>query len=56
MDKIWVNRLIAGDKIWDNVPANRKNTVKAVLAQRVADGIIDEERYEEITGETYKEA
>lgn len=53
MDKIWANRLIAGDKVWDNVPRNRRNAVKAVLAQRVSDNIIDAALYEKIIGEKF---
>ena len=51
MNTIWANRLIAGDKTWAEVPAARKNAVKAVLLQRVTDGIISAEQYESITGE-----
>ena len=51
MNTIWANRLIAGDKTWAEVPASRKNAVKAALLQRVADGIISAEQYESITGE-----
>lgn len=53
MNNIWANRLIAGTKTWDEVPASRKDGVKAVLAERVAKGIITAERFEEITGEDY---
>jgi len=54
MNKIWANRLIAGDKTWDEVPESRKNGVKAELKSRVASGEITAERYEEITGEPYE--
>ncbi len=54
MNEIWANRLIAGTKLWTDMPASRQNSVKAILAQRVADDIISAERYEEITGEKYK--
>ncbi len=53
VNEIWANRLIAGDKAWSNVPANRKKAVKAVLAKRVEDSIIDADLYEKITDETY---
>lgn len=53
MNNIWANRLIAGTKNWDEVPASRKDGVKAVLVERVAKGIITAERFEEITGEAY---
>ena len=53
MNNIWANRLIAGTKNWDEVPASRKDGVKAVLAERVAKGIITAEDFKEITGEDY---
>lgn len=53
MNEIWANRLIAGTKVWSQVPASRKNGVKAVLLERVESGEITEERYTEITGEEY---
>ena len=53
MDKIWANRLIAGTKTWDEMPASRRAGVKLELAKRVAEGEISEERYKEITGEDY---
>lgn len=53
MNEIWANRLIAGTKTWAQVPASRKNGVKAVLLERVESGEIDAERYTEITGEEY---
>lgn len=53
MDKIWANRLIAGTKVWAEMPARRHTGVKAELAKRVADGEITAERYKEITGEDY---
>lgn len=56
MNKIWANRLIAGDKTWDEVPESRKPGVKAELKLRVLAGEITPERYEEIVGEPYEEA
>lgn len=53
MNGIWANRLIAGDKTWDELPASRRNAVKAVLASRVEDNIITAEQYQEIVGEVY---
>ena len=53
MNNIWANRLIAGTKVWDEVPANRRGGVKAVLMERVEKGIITAEKYAEITGEVY---
>lgn len=43
MNEIWANRLIAGTKIWAEVPASRKNGVKTVLKGRVANGEISAE-------------
>lgn len=51
MNKIWANRLIAGDKTWEEVPDTRKAGVKAELWNRVLTGEITEERYHEIIGE-----
>ena len=53
MDKIWANRLVAGTKTWDQVPASRKNSVLAELRSRVADGEITAEKFEAITGEVW---
>ena len=53
MNEIWANRLIAGTKVWAQVPASRKNGVKSVLLERVESGEITAERYTEITGEEY---
>lgn len=55
MNTIWANRLIAEDKSWSDVPVNRKNAVKEILIQRVADGIISNETYESIIGEKIAE-
>lgn len=51
MNKIWANRLIAGDKTWAEVPESRKAAVKAELRNRVLSGEISEARYHEIVGE-----
>lgn len=51
MDKIWANRLVAGTKTWEEMPASRRPGVKRELAKRVAKGEITTERYKEITGE-----
>lgn len=53
MDKIWANRLIAGTKVWAEMPASRRAGVKLELARRVAEGEIAPEQYKEITGEDY---
>jgi len=53
MNKIWANRLIAGTKTWDQVPASRKDGVLEELKTRVEDGEITAEKFKEITGEAY---
>lgn len=53
MNEIWANRLIAGTKTWAEVPASRKNAVKAVLKGRAGSGAITEAQYEGITQEAY---
>lgn len=53
MDKIWANRLIAGTKEWEEMPASRRAGVKRELAGRVAEGEITPEKYKEIVGEDY---
>jgi hypothetical protein len=56
MNEIWANRLVAGDKLWSNVPASRKSAVKDVLHDRVGNGLYNEitaAQYETITGEVY---
>ena len=50
MDKIWANRLIAGTKVWDDVPEKRRKGVTEELASRVATGEITEARMNEIIG------
>lgn len=54
MNEIWANRLVAGTKAWENVPASRKNGVKTVLAGRVEQGEITADQYSEIVGEAYE--
>ena len=53
MDKIWANRLVAGTKTWDQVPASRKDAVLAELKKRVENGEITPGQFDEITGEVY---
>lgn len=55
MSEIWANRLVAGTQMWEKVPASRKETVKAILAQRVKDGQISAEHYAAITGDILAE-
>ncbi|NGM16945.1 XkdX family protein [Eggerthellaceae bacterium zg-893] len=50
MNEIWANRLIAGTKKWEQVPASRKEAVAAVLEGRVESGVLSEERRLEIVG------
>jgi hypothetical protein len=51
MNKIWADRLVAGTRTWDEVPASRKPAVKAILLKMVADGEITAEKYHEIVGD-----
>ena len=51
MDKIWANRLIAGSKVWSEVPEKRKESVRSELESRLASGEITEDRLKEILGE-----
>lgn len=55
MNRIWANRLEAGTKTWGEVPAGRKNGVKAILLEDVHNGIITPEQYTEIVGVEYEE-
>lgn len=50
MAKIWANRLIAGDKMWNQVPEERKEAVKTELEKRFKAGKISREKLEEILG------
>ena len=52
MNKIWANRLIAGTKVWEDVPASRKSAVLDELRTRVENGEITIEQFTNITGET----
>ena len=58
MARIWANRLEAGTKHWDEVPASRKDDVRGILRDDAADGRngMTGERFQEITGEPYGEA
>ena len=55
MNEIWANRIIAGTKMWSEVPEVRKADVKAALAARVEAGKISAERYADIIGEDKEE-
>lgn len=50
LDKIWANRLIAGEKVWTDVPEAAKQGVTEELALRVITGEITQERMDEIIG------
>lgn len=50
MNEVWANRLTAGTKKWSEVPGQRKDAVKAVLAVRRESGSITAELYSEIVG------
>ena len=53
MERIWANRLEAGDQVWESVPLFRHNAVKETMRKDVKNGIITAERYYEICGEVY---
>ena len=48
MEKIWANRLIAGDKKWSDIPEKRREAVKAELQARLDNGEISEELFNTI--------
>ena len=50
MNKIWADRLIAGTRTFDEVPASRKPAVKEILLEMVNKGKLTPERYQEIVG------
>lgn len=50
MDKIWANRLIAGTKVWEEVPEKRRKNVTEELAARVVIGEITQALMDEIIG------
>ena len=54
MARIWARRLEAGTQEWTKCPTRYKEQTKAVLKQDVADGIISNARYKEITGEDFE--
>ena len=53
MAKIWRNRIIAGDQLFENCPQKYRNQVLELLRQDVADGVISAEQFEELTGQPY---
>jgi uncharacterized membrane protein len=48
MAKIWRNRLIAGTQVFSDCPAKYRDAVIALLTKDVQDGVITQERYDEI--------
>lgn len=50
MNEIWANRLIAGTKTWEQVPASRKDGVLEVLRARMDKGAITAAKFTEVTG------
>lgn len=48
MAKIWRNRLIAGTQQFSNCPEKYRNAVIALLQEDVEQGVITQERYDEI--------
>ena len=54
MPKIWRNRIIAGDQLYENCPARYQAQVKALLREDVANGVITAEQYEEFVNEPYE--
>jgi len=53
MAKIWRNRLIAGTQLFEDCPVKYREAVIELLRKDVQNGVITEERYEEIVGEEY---
>lgn len=51
MNKIWVNRLIAGTNTWAEMPMSRRAAVKEMLLEKFKSGEISAEQYEAITGD-----
>ena len=47
MDKIWANRLLAGTKVWADVPEKRRASVQAELQARADAGVITAEQLAE---------
>ena len=48
MAKIWRNRLIDGTQKFSECPAKYRDAVLAILQDDVKNGVISQERYEEI--------
>ena len=54
MSKIWRNRIIAGDKTYQECPQRYKAQVLALVRLDVQDGTITAEQFEELTGQPYE--
>lgn len=50
MAKIWANRLVGGTKTWGEVPESRKDAVRKELELRVEQGILSQEKFNQILG------
>lgn len=55
MGRIYADLLIAGEKVWADIPTknNTQTKVLVVLKQDVVDGRLTPERFKEITGQDY---
>lgn len=53
MAKIWRNRIIAGDQLFENCPARYKIKVLELLRKDVEEDTITEEQFEELTGQPF---
>ena len=57
MDKVWASRVWAGAKtLGDATRVGRRESVKAVMRQDVADGKHTSAEYEAVTGAEYEES
>lgn len=54
MNKIWHDHIMNSERTFEEVPKYRKDAVKNLFREDVADGIITKERYEELIGEPYE--
>lgn len=50
LDKIWANRLIAKDKLWNEVPEVAKTSIREELQNRVNSNEITQEYMNKIIG------
>lgn len=54
MSKIWFNRIIAGDQLFEKCPARYREKVLELLREAVEDGVISAEEFERLTGLPYE--